>query len=191
MIRSETVIKNAKNLLLQTAKDLETIEIVKFQEQIFRSSDFKNMVLFNEKNNLKNSIESLIYTIKLVDVSKKEILLKIFNRFNLENKGKEDRVSLSQDNTDNNLSNYLYVGSSTTDFIGRLKYHLGVRKANGLYALHLSKWDERIDYEIHVCTYQVISKNKDTAVKNLTVEILEQQIWDHCKPLFGKRSRLG
>ena len=190
MIRSKTVIQNAQNLLLQTAKDLETVEIIKFQEQIFPSSHFRNMVLFNEKNNLKNSIESLIYTIKLVDVSKKEILLKIFNRFNLENKGKENRVSLSQDNTDNNLSNYLYVGSSTTDFIGRLKYHLGVRKGNGLYALHLSKWDERIDYEIQVCTYQVISNVQDIDVKNLTVEILEQQIWDELKPLFGKRSGL-
>ena len=190
MIHSKTVIKNAQNLLFQTAKDLETIEIKSFQEQVFHANDFRDVAVFNEKNNLKNSIESLIYTIKLVDVSKKEIFLKIFNRFNLENKGKENRVGLSQDNTDNNLSNYLYVGSSTTDFIGRLKYHLGVRKGNGLYALHLSKWDQNIDYQIKVCTYQVTSKNKDTAVKNLTVEILEQQIWDELKPLFGKKSGL-
>ena len=194
MIQSKTVIKNAQNLLLQTANELETVEIIKFQEQIFRSSDFRNMIVYNEKNTFKKSIFPVIYTIELINAKDRKKIVDIFKTFSLQNKDKTksvDRINHSKDNTVGNPSLFLYVGSSTTDFVGRLKNHFGVKNSIRTYSLHLSKWDQNIDYQIKVCTYQVIGKDKEIDVKNLMVEILEQQIWDHCKPLFGKRSGLG
>lgn len=194
MIHRETVIKNAQNLLLQTANELETVEILKFQEQIFRSSDFRNMIVYNEKNTFKKSIFPVIYTIELINAKDRKKIVDIFKTFSLQNKDKTksvDRINHSKDNTVGNPSLFLYVGSSTTDFVGRLKNHFGVKNSIRTYSLHLSKWDQNIDYQIKVCTYQVIGKDKEIDVKNLMVEILEQQIWDHCKPLFGKRSGLG
>lgn len=194
MIQSKTVIKNAQNLLLQTAKDLETIEIKPFQEQVFHANDFRNMAVFNEKNALKKSSFPVIYTIELIHAKDKKKIVDIFKTFFLQNKDKAksvDRINHSKDNTIGNPSLFLYVGSSTTSFVGRLKNHLGVKDSIRTYSLHLSKWDKNIDYQIKVCTYQVISNVQDIDVKNLTVEILEQQIWDQCKPLFGKRSGLG
>lgn len=194
MIHRETVIKNAQNLLLQTANELETVEIIKFQEQIFRSSDFRNMIVYNEKNTFKKSIFPVIYTIELINAKDRKKIVDIFKTFSLQNKDKTksvDRINHSKDNTVGNPSLFLYVGSSTTDFVGRLKNHFGVKNSIRTYSLHLSKWDQNIDYQIKVCTYQVIGKDKEIDVKNLMVEILEQQIWDHCKPLFGKRSGLG
>ena len=83
----------------------------------------------------------------------------------------------------------MYVGSSIGDFSGRLKNHLGVRKSVRTYSLHLSKWDTNLDYNIRVITYQVKSKNENPVSNNI-VELIEQQIWDKLKPLFGKRSGL-
>lgn len=137
---SKKIIKNAQALLVKTAEELQTLEIKECQEQIFHSSDFRNMEIFTEKNELNNNSKPIIYTIELLSINQKDKLVSTFHSFSTENKGKANRVCLSQDNTANNLSNYLYVGSSTTDFIGRLKYHFGVRKGNGLYSLHLSKW---------------------------------------------------
>lgn len=194
MIQSKTVIKNAQNLLLQTAKDLETIEIKPFHEQVYHATDFRNMDVFNEKNTFKKSSFPVIYTIELINAKDKKKIVDIFKTFSLQNKDKTksvDRINHSKDNTFGNTSLFLYVGSSTTSFVGRLKNHLGVKDSIRTYSLHLSKWDKNIDYQIKVCTYQVISNVKDIDVKNLTVEILEQQIWDQCKPLFGKRSGLG
>lgn len=194
MIQSETVIKNAQALLLQTAKDLDNIEIKPLSDQVFHSADFRNMVVFNEKNPYKKINLPIIYTIEMINAEDKKKLVDIFKNFYVENKDKTKsakRINHSKDNTESNLSQFLYVGSSITDFVGRLKNHLGVRESVDTYSLYLSKWDQNLDYQIKVCTYQVISKTKDVAVKNLTVEILEQQIWDQCKPLFGKRSGLG
>lgn len=194
MMNSTKLIKSAQALLAQTAKELETVEIIQCQEQVFHSSEFRNMSVFNEKNTFTKSKLPIIYTIELIEKKDKKKLVAEFKTFCISNKLKtknDNRINHSKDNTENNPSLVLYVGSSTTDFVGRLKNHLGVKDSIRTYSLHLSKWDQNLDYQVKVSTYQVIDKNKEKKVNNLTVEILEQQIWDQCKPLFGKRSGLG
>ncbi len=169
MIHRETVIKNAHNLLLQTANELETDEIIKFQEQIFRSSDFRNMIVYNEKNTFKKSVFPVIYTIELINAKDRKKIVDIFKTFSLQNRDRTksvDRINHSKENTVGNPSLFLYVGSSTTDFVGRLKNHFGVKNSIRTYSLHLSKWDQNLDYQIKICTYQVIDKNKDKKVNN-------------------------
>lgn len=86
-------------------------------------------------------------------------------------------------------SECLYVGSSTTNFHTRIKNHFGVMGIR-VYSLHLSKWDKNMDYQIELETYQVKTKTKEEILERFVVEILEQQIWDELKPVFGKKSGL-
>lgn len=127
--------------------------------------------------------------VKIEDIQNHNILIKKYNLFSIDNISKIkniDRVNLSRYNNVN--SPILYVGSSTTSFITRLKNHFGVM-GNRVYSLHLCKWDEGIDYNIIFYTYEVISKFEKVSKRILT-EVIEQQIWDEFKPVFGKKSGL-
>lgn len=55
--------------------------------------------------------------------------------------------------------------------------------------MHLCKWDNSLDYELKVSTFEVVSENSEK-VERFIVEILEQQFWDNLEPIFGKRSGL-
>lgn len=192
MIQSQEIIKMAQQQLLLTAEKLNTIEIIPFHEKTLCSSDFRNIISFNENVVFPKVKNPLIYTIELTEVEKREMLLSTFFNFSRLNKTKTknlNRINHSKDNTTNNKSNFLYVGSSTSDFIGRLKNHLGVRDSVRTYALHLSKWDNNLEYNIKIVVYQLKDKN-EAAINNYVVELIEQQIWDKLKPLFGKRSGL-
>lgn len=192
MIQSQEIIKKAQQQLLQTADRLNTIEIIPFQDKTLYSNDFRSLKSFKEKIIFPKSKQPLIYTIELLDKKQRQELLETFKNFSVFNKTltkNETRINHSKDNTINNISNFLYVGSSTSDFISRMKDHLGVKKGKRTYALHLSKWDKNMEYTIRIVVYQVIDKNENP-VSNNVVELIEQQIWDKLKPLFGKRSGL-
>ena len=187
---SEEIISGAQQQLLNLKEQLNTIEIKPYQSQILHSHDFRDIVIFNKKSEFSNCKSPIIYTIELVHSPKKKELLAVYNEFSVINKTKnKDRINHSKDNTEDNSSNYLYVGCSMKDFLGRLKYHLGVRDSIKPYSLHLSKWDKNLDYQIEITTYQIINTEKKP-INSIVVEALEQQIWDKLKPLFGKRSGL-
>jgi hypothetical protein len=191
MIKSQEIISGAQQQLVRVKEQLNSIEIVPYQNQVLHSGDFRDMDIFNKNCDFTNCKTPVLYTIELVDHSKKKELLAIFNEFTSINKSriKGGRIYHSQDNTSNNTSNFLYVGCSMKDYLGRLKNHLGVRNSLGTYSLHLSKWDNNLDYHIRINTYQIID-TENNEIKNIVVEVLEQQIWDKLKPLFGKRSGL-
>nr|WP_199000915.1 hypothetical protein [Flavobacterium sp. ASV13] len=192
MIQEKEIIKRSQQQLLQLAEQLNDIEIIQFQDKVLHSNDFRSMVSFNGNVVFNKSKHPIIYTIELIDTAKKGVLLDTFQTFSRINKTMTKnvtRINHSLDNSANNNSNFLYVGSSIGDFSGRLKNHLGIRKSVRTYSLHLSKWDTNLDYNIRVVTYQVKDKNKNPVSNNI-VELIEQQIWDKLKPLFGKRSGL-
>lgn len=191
MIKSQEIILGAQQQLVRVKKQLKNIKIVPYQNQVLHSGDFRDMDIFNKSCPFTNCKTPVLYTIELLDESKKKVLLAIFNEFSSINKSriKGERIYHSQDNTSNNTSNYLYVGCSMEDYLGRLKNHLGVRNSLGTYSLHLSKWDNNLDYRIRINTYQIID-TENNAINSIVVEALEQQVWDKLKPLFGKRSGL-
>ncbi len=192
MIQEKEIIKKAQQQLLQVAEQLNNIEIIQFQDKVLHSYDFRNSNIFKERVVFSKSKHPIIYTIELMDTAKKGVLVDTFQTFSRINKTMTknvNRINHSLDNSVNSNSNFLYVGSSIGDFSGRLKNHLGVRKSVRTYSLHLSKWDTNLDYNIRVITYQVKSKNENPVSNNI-VELIEQQIWDKLKPLFGKRSGL-
>lgn len=76
-------------------------------------------------------------------------------------------------------SDYLYVGRSQK-LRSRLKQHLDAG-SDGIYAMHMLRWSSGIDSTIKVYCYQF---DKYT---NLTVQALEDGLWDTFKPMFGRK----
>ncbi|CAM4275901.1 hypothetical protein [Flavobacterium terrigena] len=188
-INSSEIINNSKKSLVNLATQLDTVEILAFHEFILHSTDFRNMTIFKEVIKLPKTTSPIIYTIEMLDIEIKNNLIKKFIDFSPINKTKNfEKVRHSKHNDNVLDSKFLYVGSSITDFSSRLKNHLGL-KGHTTYALHLSKWDENMTYNIKIKMYEIKHINDSEINRNL-VEIIEQQIWDTLKPVFGKRSGL-
>jgi hypothetical protein len=163
---------------------------VALQDILFKSIEFiEKQILKQYLLKIKKSKHPLIYVIEIQSGKNLKLLLQNFEDYHATNKAKAknvDRVKLSRYNRTS--SKVLYVGSSTTDFITRIKNHLGT-EGTSVYSLHLCKWDSNIDYELKVSTFEVVSDSNEI-VERFIVEILEQQFWDKLKPVFGKRSGL-
>lgn len=188
IVNQNRIIKNTKQFLNNLKSELEFINIIEFQNISFNSSEFRTADILNSQiKRIENNKLPLIYSIELKQKEKLATLLNNFEKFSLLNKQRTkniDRVNVSKYNK--TKSNYLYVGSSTTDFRSRIKNHFGTR-GNRVYSLHLCKWDRDLDYDIILKTYQV-TNSKKTQTDRILVEFLEQQLWDDLKPNFGKRS---
>lgn len=185
------LVQSTKRSLLRLADQLNDVEVVVFQEFSLKSEQFRNMLDFDSHILIRQNPNPLIYVITITDSFEKQYLIERFANFSKENKLKaksKDRLNHSRYN-DKNVpeSLVLYVGSSLNGFKNRLKDHLGVKKGLRTYGLHLSKWDNGLDYSIQVKSYEVRSK---LPVERHLVELLEQQIWDELQPAFGKRSGL-
>ncbi len=184
------ILINTDRNLDQLKSNLSSVSVVPFQEIEFNSSEFRDRNTLNRncKRIQKNS-NPLIYTIEFKERKMLPPLIEKFKTFHKENKTRvknKDRVNISRFNNTN--SNFLYVGSSTTKFLDRIKNHFGTR-GNRVYSLHLCKWDENLTYNLTLRTYEIVSEN-DEKPKRILVELIEQQIWDVLKPIFGKRSGL-
>lgn len=185
-INTKVILEKSKRSLLLLTEQLDTVEIEAFQDFELKSSEFRTMVSFEKATSfLCKNDTPIIYNIELTDTEKRKKLLKAFESFSKLNKTKtknENRLNHSKDNKRDSTT--LYVGSSTSNFKSRLKDHLGVKKSVRTYAMHLSKWDDGMDYTIRIKTYKL------SKTERIVVEIIEQQIWDQLQPVFGKRSGL-
>ena len=185
-INTNQILEQSKQSVLQVLEQLKDVTIEPFQEFTIASSQFRTMAMCNETiTNVLKTEYAVVYCIELENTNERKKLIKTFETFcavNKTNIKNVDRINHSKFNNGN--SKTLYVGSSTSDFKSRLKDHLGVKKSGRTYALHLSKWDNNLEYTIKITTYK-ISKTESNIV-----ELIEQQIWDQLQPVFGKRSGL-
>ena len=76
----------------------------------------------------------------------------------------------------NHPSSTLYVGSSTTGLMRRIKQHLG-NGPKSTYALHLSHWAAEQEIEIEILQYNVPRE---------FLQLIEDSISSELKPAFGK-----
>jgi len=76
-----------------------------------------------------------------------------------------------------NLSEVLYVGSSTTGVSKRLKQHLGYGPAK-TYSLHLCHWLKG-DVRISIFEYQEVKRD--------VLQLIEDAISAEQNPMFGKQ----
>lgn len=186
-IITDEIVKDAKDFLNELNTSLDCIELSKSQDIKFNSSEFRSSDKLN--NNIRKITKNnypIIYTIRIVQEDLLSKLLASFEKFQTLNqqKDKESKLNISQYNSTD--SSCLYVGSSTTNFYERIKNHLGVRE-NPPYSMNLSKWDEDMDYDIIISTYEIKSDNNEK-ISNFLVELIEQMMWDKLTPVFGKRS---
>jgi hypothetical protein len=77
----------------------------------------------------------------------------------------------------------LYVGSSKNDINTRLKQHIGITEGKTTSALHLSRWWN--DAKIHIYLYKYFESDNTKDFDAL--QIIEDTVWDICKPYFGKK----
>lgn len=189
-INTQDIVKQSELFALTLAQQISKISLQPFLETTFHSSEFRNKSVLKEQlHKIPKSKYPLIYVFEIQSSQNVKILIEHFEAFYLENKLKiksNEKIKLSRYNE--RFSNILYVGSSTTDFKTRIKNHLGTQ-GGGVYSLHLSKWDNSLQYDLKISAYQVISQSEQR-VERFIVEIIEQQIWDKLEPIFGKRSGL-
>jgi len=187
---TDNIIYNSKRFAENLVAQISKISIVPFQDIVFKSVDFRNKeILKPHLIKIKKNTHPLIYIIQIQSRKDLKLLLQNFEEYYAANKAKIkniDRVNLSRYNR--TQSHVLYVGSSTTDFTTRIKNHLGT-EGTRMYSLHLCKWDKSLEYNLKISTFEVISGTNETS-ERFIVEILEQQLWDTLKPVFGKRSGL-
>lgn len=190
IIDTEIILSRSKNSLLDLVENLKDIEIVPFYSFKLNSIEFRTKQQLESVLNLPKNKFPVVYIIEILDSNSKSNLIDQFSSFSTQNKSKlknQDRINHSRYNeTDSTI---LYVGSTIKDFRKRLFDHLGLRNSVRTYSLHLSKWDNSIDYSIRISLYEIKYLSNRILERGI-VELIEQQIWDQLKPIFGKRSGL-
>lgn len=81
-------------------------------------------------------------------------------------------------------STTLYVGRSFTPK-SRVSQHLG-SSDGGTYAMHLEQWAKPLALELDLKIYDV-PQYEDTVMLERAMNVLETGLWDHLKPLLGRR----
>jgi hypothetical protein len=99
-----------------------------------------------------------------------------------------DNWNRDRGNQDRNKEDCLYVGSSR-DVLPRIKNHLGKTVKGGqgyktTFALHLADWIWQLNPEQQV--FMDIWK-LDLDENSPYLQIIEDILWDHYRPLFGRR----
>jgi hypothetical protein len=184
------ILSKVHDQLISFKEELRFVEIVPHLSLNVSSSDFYN----NE--NIKRVISQIkkndcptVYNISCVDRTQQKLLVDRYLEFQAQNslltRGK-DRLNISRFNQIE--SETLYLGSSMNDIPGRIKQHLGGGNFR-TYSLHLSKWAGDLSYDINLYTYFIKHKQKKVLERPF-VELIEQTLWDHYKPVFGKKSGL-
>jgi hypothetical protein len=187
-----------QNKILSTVQDqltlfeklLTYIEITPVLGLSFSSSEFcDKQSLTNLISKIRKSNYPTVYNISCADEVQRGQLISRFQEFQtrntLQTRGK-DRLNVSRFN--NVDSETLYLGSSMNDIPGRIKQHFGGGNFR-TYSLHLSKWASDLVYDIKLSTYVIIHR-QDGRLERPFVELVEQALWDHYKPVFGKKSGL-
>ncbi|ENX64478.1 MULTISPECIES: hypothetical protein [Acinetobacter] len=166
------------------------MEQVGYLEQLIANCEAAKKAVCVKKFIFKNdsdlsTISSAIYIIKEKNGDANSTFNQ-FKKFKEEQTEKRKRNKNKKENEEkeivlacpqlNSPSEILYVGSSTTNLIGRLRQHT-TQSPNDTYALRLNKWFEGV-YEIEIRVY------KET---NEVLQLIEDNLSFNLKPAFGKR----
>ena len=122
-----------------------------------------------------------IYKISFANKKYCSLISEKFHVFQQDNKPKIKGEKRHVSKCNKRESTCLYVGSKRNDIYNRIKQHLGYGQAR-TYSLDLKFWFPP-NIELTFVIYPVVLKF------DLLV-MLEQQMWENSKPMFGKQSGL-
>ena len=181
------LIKRAQNTLSEQLKRLDRVITKDWISLEFNSLDFRT------DENIKELCETIskhstpvIYRIYVNSVTDQKTLVSNYLSFHESNRKKQrgvDRFNISKFNGGDSLT--LYVGSSAK-FKSRLESHLG-KGSIRTFALKINKWDNALDYKLKINVFKVEYLDGSPVPQNV-LELIEQEVWDIHRPVFGKKS---
>lgn len=164
---------------------IEQIQELGINSDQYRTSDDINTLV----QEIVNPDFSVIYKFDISSKQQKNDLIKAYEEFHEMNKTRKrgiDRLNVSRFNKTS--SQTLYVGSKMKNLRSRVKQHLGYGHFR-TFSLHLNKWDNALEYQIKLEIFKV-SNDIDKLYQRVITEFFEQELWEQCQPIFGKKSGL-
>lgn len=182
-------IKKASTRLDLYKSILSNLELVEDLACSFNSSEYRNEEAIKKlsKDILINKTP-IIYRFYLDEINVANQIKEAFSEFHEYNKNKTrgaGRFNTSKFNNTNGTT--LYVGSKMKNFRSRFKQHLGMG-AKRTFGMKLKEWDNGIQYVLRLETFKIDFKNEP--VDRNVIELIEQELWNHYQPIFGKKSGL-
>lgn len=151
---STLLLQNRKNTLVKLKK-LEAISCPIFHSIDIDCSKLDETYQTKIINKLAatgvNELSPVLYYFEIVNKTAANIQQTVSLRKSKFGLKEDGYLALPRVNTSakSKISNYLYVGKTNKNFIGRLKQHLGLIKTNS-YALHLHGWGEDLKLKLFV-----------------------------------------
>lgn len=187
IVELKSKVSDRLNLYL---RELEDTNLEQTDELTINSHEYRTKEgISNLLTKISNPTTPVIYKLTIESESERKKLIKTYEQFHKENKLKDrgkDRLNVSRFNNTN--SDTLYLGSKMKNPHSRIKQHLGDGYFR-TFSLHLNKWDANLNYELTLQIFKITTKISHEHQRNL-VELLEQELWDEHKPIFGKKSGL-
>lgn len=181
------LIKRAKQSLSEELKNLDQVITMDWLNFEIESSDFRTDENIKDVCKLigKHSTP-VIYRISVSSEDIQKQLISNYLNFHLSNQKNQrgiNRFNTAKFNGGDSLT--LYVGSSSK-FKSRFELHLG-KGSIRTFALKINKWDNSLSYKLKVEVFKVELLN-GSPISQSTLEVIEQEVWEIHKPVFGKKS---
>jgi len=189
IIHKELIPEISDRLMLFSQKLLD-VQIQCTSDFVINSANYRNNESIKEiTNQIVAGKEPIIYIISCENEDERYSLINKYRDFQKGNSTEvagSNRLNVARFN--DTEEPILYLGSTINNIRSRISQHLGNCNSK-TYSLHLSKWDMGINYTIRIQTFKILT-DIDTKYKRKFIEMIEQELWDKAKPVFGKQSGL-
>ncbi|MFY3199021.1 hypothetical protein ACOTEQ_03910 [Achromobacter xylosoxidans] len=188
------IVSDAINSYQETLSEAITIARTLTLEPFFELS-FNTSVISNEWTESKlqdlrtgyalpDKRKCVLYIFKLDNPEQSRIVLSEIERAKGEQGTDDGKKNLCTFNPQFDGSETLYVGRSFTPR-SRISQHL-VSSKSGTYAMHLEEWAKPLALTINLTVYDVPEYSDKVEVER-AMSVLETGVWDHLRPLLGRR----
>lgn len=175
---TKDAIQRAKDVILPSPTRLNFSTLGLKDEKIVQLSE---KITTGKKKEEKGSEFLYVFRLAPSNTVAASVMVNAFNQARaiqdaVDYEGKKNLCKFNQFSPD---SKVLYVGRSYGPR-ERFKSHLR-QSTSGTYAIHFGVWASRVDLTIDFYLY------KFSGIGNPVVQLLEDGLWDHFKPIFGRR----
>ncbi|WP_153228226.1 hypothetical protein [Achromobacter xylosoxidans] len=183
-------INSYQETLNQAINIAHTLTLEPFFELPFNTSTISAAWAKSALHNLRTGYKladkgkCVLYVFKLDNNQQSEIVLREIKRAKGEQGTNKKKKNLCTLNRQFEGSETLYVGRSFTPR-SRIGQHL-ISSSSGTYAMHLEEWAKPLALNVRLTVYDVPQYNDQVEVER-AMNVLETGVWDHLRPLLGRR----